>query len=55
MQVGHIEATVTLRGNEVVDFDPPGNIGPMWQGKPVQNGVSEIARTYFIPNEVVRW
>lgn len=55
MQVGHIEATVTLRGNEVVDFDPPGNIGPMWQGKPVHNGVSEIGRTYFIPNEVVRW
>jgi hypothetical protein len=55
MQVGHMDATVTLRGNEVVDFDPPGKVGAMWQDKPVQNGVSEIARTYFIPNQVVRW
>ena len=56
MPGGHIDATVTLRGNEVVAFDPPGDVGPLWQNKPAARATApELARTYFVPAETVHW
>ena len=55
MRIGHMDATVTFRGNEVVDFDPPGEVGPLWMNKRVGQGTPEVGRTYFIPDDVVHW
>lgn len=55
-RVGHLEANLTLRGNEIVEFSPPGETYPYWQDKPVGRGViPETCRTYFIPSKRVHW
>jgi hypothetical protein len=55
-KVGHIDATITLRGNEVVAFDPPGKYYPFWQNKKVNQGrIPEVFRTYFIPDKSISW
>jgi hypothetical protein len=55
-RVGHIDATMTLRGNEVVAFDPPGKNYPFWKDKDVRRDtLPEVLRTYFIPDRSIEW
>jgi len=55
-KVGHIDTTITVRGNEVVAFDPPGKYYPFWCYKKVnQDKVPEVLRSYFIPDKKISW
>ncbi|MBD14354.1 MAG: hypothetical protein CMJ72_04205 [Planctomycetaceae bacterium] len=52
-QVGHLKAKISYRGNEVISFQPAGNIIPYWTDKQVhQTNCPETVRSYFVADSV---
>ena len=50
-QVGHLQAKIKYRGNEVVQFEPSGRDNPYWVHKRVELPISpEVAGSYFLPD-----
>jgi hypothetical protein len=50
--VGHVDASIRFRGNEVIHFSPPGKRVAYWHDKDVGPGTCpETVRTYFVPDK----